>query len=108
LSVSVFVLFGFEDPFSCSSIRWISISTISAIGNRKCREKNRFKVGWDTEGPPQIHTTKSFPTSGIADRTPVITVAPQNDICPHGRTYPRKAVPIVINMMITPEIHTFG
>ena len=31
------------------------------------------------------------------DRTkrPVITVAPQNDICPHGRTYPIKAVPII-------------
>jgi len=65
-------------------------------------------VGWDTDGPPQIHTTRSFPTIGIAERTPVITVAPQNDICPHGRTYPRKAVPMVINMMITPEIHTFG
>jgi len=86
LSVSVFVLFGFEDPFSCSSIRWIIIRIISTIGSRKWREKNRFRVGWDTEGPPQIHTTRSFPTSGIADRTPVITVAPQNDICPHGRT----------------------
>jgi len=80
LSVSVFVLFGLEDPFSCSSIKWIIMKTISNIGNRKCREKNRFRVGWDTEGPPQIHTTRSLPTSGIADRTPVITVAPQNDI----------------------------
>jgi len=35
LSVSVFVLFGFEDPFSCSSIRWITIRTISIIGRRK-------------------------------------------------------------------------
>jgi len=38
----------------------------------------------------------------------VITVAPQNDICPHGRTYPRKAVPMVISIMITPDIHTLG
>jgi hypothetical protein len=45
LSVSVFVLFGLEDPFSCRSIRWISMSTINAIGKRKCREKNRFRVG---------------------------------------------------------------
>jgi hypothetical protein len=80
LSVSVFVLFGLEDPFSCNSIRWISINTISTIGSRKCREKKRFKVGWETDGPPQIHTTRSFPTSGIAESTPVITVAPQNDI----------------------------
>jgi len=43
----------------------------------------------------------------MADRTPVITVAPQNDICPHGRTYPRKAVAIVISMIIIPDIHTF-
>jgi hypothetical protein len=108
LSVSVFVLFGFDDPFSCRSIRWIIMKTISVIGNRKCREKNRFRVGWDTDGPPQIHTTRSFPTSGIAESTPVITVAPQKDICPHGRTYPKKAVPMVISIMITPETHTFG
>jgi hypothetical protein len=55
-------------------------------GNRKWREKNRFKVGVEMEGPPQIHVTRSFPTIGIADKTPVITVAPQNDICPQGRT----------------------
>lgn len=74
------MLFGLEDPFSCSSIRCTIINTINTIGRRKWSEKNRFRVGWDTEGPPQIHTTKSFPTNGIADRTPVITVAPQNDI----------------------------
>jgi len=56
------------------------------MGRRKCKEKNRFRVGWDTDGPPQIHTTSSFPTNGIAESTPVITVAPQNDICPQGRT----------------------
>lgn len=50
------------------------------MGSRKCSEKNRFKVGLDTEGPPQIQVTRSFPTIGIADRTPVITVAPQKDI----------------------------
>ena len=83
------------------------INTIINIGSRKCREKNRFNVGWDTAGPPQIHVTRSSPTNGIADRTPVITVAPQNDIWPHGRTYPRKAVAIVISSRITPEIHTF-
>lgn len=60
-----------------------------------------------TEGPPQIHVTRSYPTIGIADRTPVITVAPQNDICPHGRTYPRNAVAIVISIITIPDIHTF-
>jgi len=36
----------------------------------------------------------------------VITVAPQNDICPHGRTYPRNAVAITANIITTPDIHT--
>lgn len=31
-----------------------------------------------------------------------MTVDPQNDICPHGRTYPINAVPIIINNIITP------
>jgi len=57
-----------------------------SIGKMKCREKNRFRVGLATEGPPQIHVTSSVPTIGIAVNTPVITVAPQNDICPHGST----------------------
>jgi hypothetical protein len=35
----------------------------------------------------------------------VITVAPQKDICPHGRTYPKKAVAIRIKMIITPDCH---
>jgi hypothetical protein len=32
-----------------------------------------------------------------------MTVAPQKDICPHGRTYPIKAVPIKIKMIIVPD-----
>jgi hypothetical protein len=35
----------------------------------------------------------------------VITVAPQKDIWPHGKTYPMKAVPIKIKMIITPDNH---
>lgn len=35
----------------------------------------------------------------------VITDAPQKDICPQGNTYPKKAVPIVINNNITPTDH---
>jgi len=44
----------------------------------------------------------------MAVKTPVITVAPQNDICPHGSTYPRNAVAIIIRSKITPVNHTFG
>jgi len=86
LSMFVFIEKGFEDPFSCSSIKWTIIIIIMIIGRRKCREKKRFRVGWDTDSPPQIHVTISFPIIGIAEMVPVITVAPQNDICPHGRT----------------------
>lgn len=32
----------------------------------------------------------------------MITVAPQKDICPHGKTYPKKAVAIVVNRINTP------
>jgi len=37
----------------------------------------------------------------------VITVAPQKDICPHGSTYPIKAVPINRNKIKVPEDHTY-
>jgi len=42
---------------------------------------------------------------GIADTKLVITVAPQKDICPQGRTYPTKAVIIEINRMKIPDNH---
>lgn len=108
LSLLEFVFEGFEDPFSCSRIRWVMTSTDRIIGRRKWSEKNRFRVGLSTAGPPQIHVSRVFPTSGMADSTPVITVAPQKDICPHGRTYPKKAVAMVIRRITTPEIHTVG
>jgi len=101
------VVDGLVDPFSCSKIRCVITKITTPIGRRKWSEKNRFRVGWDTEGPPQIHVTKSVPTRGMADRTPVITVAPQNDICPHGRTYPKNAVAMIVSRMIVPDIHTF-
>lgn len=55
-------------------------------GNRKWNAKKRFRVALSTEKPPQIHCTRSFPMYGTAERRLVITVAPQKDICPHGRT----------------------
>jgi len=35
----------------------------------------------------------------------VITVAPQNDICPHGRIYPINVLVIVKNRITTPTDH---
>jgi len=51
-------------------------------GKTKCSEKNLFKVALLTEKPPQINSTISCPTHGIALIRLVITVAPHNDICP--------------------------
>jgi len=43
------------------------------------------------------------PMYGIAESKLVITVAPQNDICPHGKTYPMNAAPIVKRSNKIPE-----
>ncbi len=39
----------------------------------------------------------------MAEKMLVMTVAPQNDICPQGSTYPRNAVAIVASISIMPE-----
>lgn len=71
----------------------------------KCRAKNRFSVALSTAKPPQIHSTSVFPMYGMAENRLVITDAPQNLICPHGRMYPINAVAIVRNRIITPMFH---
>lgn len=108
LILSVFVLepVGFEEPVSCKAIRWMITSAAIAIGVMKWSEKNRFKVGCDTEKFPHSHCTKSLPIIGMAENKLVITVAPQNDICPHGRTYPRKAAAMVITISPIPVDQT--
>lgn len=77
-------------------------------GIKKCSEKNRFKVGWETEKFPHTHVVAYTPKYGMAEIILVITVAPQNDICPHGSTYPINAVIIDTSRIITPEDHTIG
>jgi len=42
---------------------------------------------------------------GIAENKFVITVAPQKDICPQGKTYPKNAVAIVNSNSTTPIFH---
>jgi hypothetical protein len=59
-----------------------------------------------TENPPHNQRAIDFPTNGIAENKLVITVAPQKLICPHGKTYPVKAVAIIKIKMIKPEYHT--
>jgi len=67
--------------------------------------KNRLSVGDPIENPPHSHLTIKSPRYGMAEIKFVITVAPQKDICPHGRTYPKKEVPIIINKIAVPVIH---
>jgi len=50
----------------------------------------------------------SSPINGIALSKLVITVAPQNDICPHGRTYPINAVAIIRTKIITPMFQSIS
>lgn len=74
-------------------------------GKIKWKAKNRVSVALSTEKPPQIHCTSVSPIYGIADKRFVMTVAPQKDICPHGKTYPTNAVAIVKNKRTTPIFH---
>jgi len=43
-------------------------------------------VALSTQKPPHSHRATWSPTKGIAEKRLVITVAPQNDIWPHGKT----------------------
>ena len=74
-------------------------------GITKWKVKNRVRVGLSTANPPQIHCTRLGPMYGMADIMLVITVAAQNLICPHGRTYPIKAAAIVAIIIMTPMFH---
>lgn len=77
---------GLFDPVSCKNRACRSVAATTKNGSKKWNAKNRVSVALSTENPPQIHCTRASPTYGTADRRFVITVAPQNDICPHGRT----------------------
>lgn len=99
---------GFDDPFSCNINKWISAIAARIIGTRKCRAKNRVRVGCETENPPHSHLTNGFPRYGMAEKMFVITVAPQNDIWPHGNTYPRNAAAMSRIKITIPVNHTCG
>lgn len=86
LSWFLFVPSGLLDPLSCRNRRWIITMAVTMNGRMKWNVKNRVSVALSTENPPHTHSTSIFPMYGIADNKFVITVAPQNDICPHGST----------------------
>lgn len=58
-----------------TAIKCITTKAAKMKGNKKCKLKNLFNVGWSTLLPPQINSTKSPPTNGIAENKLVITVA---------------------------------
>lgn len=95
------------DPVSCKDIKCIIIKTVKMNGIRKWSVKNRDNVAWLTENPPQTHSTIICPIYGIDEIKLVITLVPQNDICPHGNTYPKNAVPMRIKKMDVPDIQTW-
>ena len=105
MSKFLFSPMGLFDPVSCRNNKCIADIPAIINGKRKWRLKNRDKVASDTANPPHNHSTIEGPMYGMADRRLVITVAPQNDICPHGRTYPKNAVAIVVSIIITPMFH---
>lgn len=102
MSASEFNPIGLFDPVSCRKRRCRIVIAATMNGRIKWNAKNRVSVALSTENPPQIHWTNMSPIYGTADRRFVITVAPQKDICPHGSTYPTKAVIITNSSRTTP------
>lgn len=98
---------GFLEPFSWIKTTWIIANNIKMKGIKKCNVKNRIKVLLSTENPPQIQQVTELPIYGIAEIKFVITVAPQNDIWPQGKIYPKKAVAINTKIIKIPDVHTF-
>ena len=77
---------GLLDPVSWRNSGWTVASAVMMKGRIKWKAKNRGRVALSTEKPPQIHSTRVVSIYGIAERRLVMTVAPQDAICPHGST----------------------
>lgn len=86
MSASGFSPVGLFEPVSWRNRRCTIARAAIMNGRIKWNAKKRVRVALSTENPPQIHSTRVVPMYGIADSKFVITVAPQNDICPHGST----------------------
>jgi len=93
---------GLFEPDMCRNIKCMATIIIIINGKIKWIIKNRLRVGLLTANPPHSHSTSCLPIYGIAEKIFVITVAPQNLICPQGSTYPIKAVAMVTIKIVTP------
>lgn len=100
--IDFFIPNGLLDPVEWRNIKWVIITIKIINGNKKCSLKNRIKVEVSTDRLPHNQMVIFVPIKGIAVIRFVITEAPQIDICPHGRTYPKKAVFIAIKNKMTP------
>lgn len=52
---------GLFDPVSWRKTKWTTTMAAMIKGRRKCRAKNRDKVGFPTANPPQSHSTIAAP-----------------------------------------------
>jgi len=52
---------GLEEPVVCNVIKCNRTNTKTIKGRIKWKEKNRVRVGFLTENPPQIHSTIEKP-----------------------------------------------
>lgn len=86
LSRFLFTPKGLVDPVWCKNNKWTIEKAAITKGIKKCKVKNRVNVALSTANPPHSQKTMSPPTYGIAEKRLVITVAPQKDIWPQGRT----------------------
>jgi hypothetical protein len=82
-------------------MRCTIIIAITTNGNKKCNIKKRLRQAVLNENPPQIIITTVVP-KGKTPANDVMTVAPQNDICLQGNTYPRNEAPITNTNSATP------
>lgn len=86
----------------CNMYRCNKITNLNINPNKKCRVKNILSVCSPTLYPPQISVTTELPITGITLKKLVMTAAAQNDISPHGDTYPRKEVAISKSQSMNP------
>lgn len=70
-------------------------------GSKKCKAQKNLQVNDETQNPPQSQITNNLPFGKTLIRL-IITVAPQKDICPQGKTQPKKAEPITKALIIQP------
>lgn len=67
--------------------------------------KNRLIVASETFVPPSKIAFKDLPMNGTTSTKLLDTTAAQYDICPHGKTLPRKPVNIVNMNASVPTTH---